>query len=145
MFESGKSYKAKLVDAGLSTTKGGDPQAFMKFQLIDGSAAEEFYWHGSFKEGKAQEITVKALITAGFAGSDVEELGTKGILAFMPADVTCELEEQTDKAGKGNGKLRVKWVNTPKQREAFKGATPKLAGAFAKAKQELGIKSKDNW
>lgn len=139
MFKAKEKYSAKVIDAGLQPTKDGSPQAFMKFECSSAGETQSFYWTGSFKSEKATELTVKALVTAGFTGSDVSDL-KQGLVMFMPREISVELEDN-------NGNLRVKWVNGPAKREAFSGATPKLAGAFAKAKAELGIKtnSDPNW
>lgn len=131
MFKAGNSYEAKLVDAGLGETKSGDAQPFMKFKCTSDGEQHEFYWYGSFKSEKAQSIAIKALVTAGFIGTDVEDL-KEGVLMFKDMPIYVELEED-DKQ-----RLRVKWVNGAKKEvKKFAGAAPKLASAFAKAKAEL--------
>jgi len=137
MFKAGDKYDAKLVEAGLTNTKSGDAQAFMKFECSTGGVTESFYWHGSFKSDKSTALTIKALLTAGFAGDDASDL-EHGLLKFMPKNIMVELEDN-------QGKLRVKWVNAPSKAKPFTGVAPKLAGAFAKAKAELGIKNEPNW
>jgi hypothetical protein len=138
-FTAGNSYKAALSDAELTETKAGMPQVHLSFIADDGAGEkEQFHWYGSLKEGKAQEITVKALLTAGFVGGDLEDL-KKEIKPFKPvADLLVELEDN-------QGKLRIKWINAAKKATAFKGAAPKLAGAFAKMRQEMGLKSEAGW
>src|SRR5690606_18467371 len=41
--------------------QAGDPLAFIVFTFKDGDQVCHLTWHGSFKEGKAREITLKAL------------------------------------------------------------------------------------
>jgi hypothetical protein len=107
-------------------------------------------WFGGFNQAVAEgkkmsqaDVTAKNLVSAGFTGSDVDELAKNGKLMFNTVEgLTVKLEHTKDKAGFDTDKLRIKYINgVSKKREAFKGATPKLAGVFAKAKQELGIKT----
>lgn len=146
MFKAGESYKAKVIEAGFGkSTKDGSPYPYMKFEATsDTGETGNFFWNGNLstevKPGKkmsAADMAIKALLTAGFQGAGFEDLN-HGILKFMPADITIELEAN-DK-----NELRVKWVNTPKKREVYKGAVPNLTGAFAKARQELGLKVEAN-
>lgn len=131
-FTHGGKYPAKIVAAKLTETKSGEPQTYMQFEANDNGTTQLFDYYGGFGE-KSAPHTIKAMVTAGFAGTDVEDLKQQGILAFMPAEISIELEDY-------KGKLRVKWVNGASKKTDFKGATPKLAGAFAKVKQELGVK-----
>lgn len=138
MLKAGETYKATLAEAGLTTTKGGEPQVHMAFWVEDGTPVKQKVdFYGSLKNEKAQTITVKALIAAGFDGNDIADLANYATnpTLFKPANISVELEATQ------SGKLRVKWVNTPMESKfTYKGATPKLAGAFAKARQEMGVK-----
>jgi len=141
MFKAEGKYSATVIEAGLGADKDGVAQPFMKFKATNGSETAEFYWTGSLKSEKSTELAIKALLTAGFGGDDIDDL-KRGLMIFMPKDIVIELEEQTDKDGNGTGKLKVKWVNAA--RKEFTGAAPKLAGAFAKVRQQLGIKKQQN-
>ena len=128
MFKAGESYQAKITDAGLMETKDGQAQPFMKFKCMSEDEQQEFTWFGSFKSQKATDIAIKALITAGFIGSDVDDL-KGGLLMFKEAAIFCELEEDDRQ------RLKVKWVNgAAKVIKKYEGSTPKLAAAFASAR-----------
>lgn len=142
MFQAGKTYPAQLIDAGLSSTKAGNPQAYMKFKVLaEDATTKEFWWHGGFgevvKPGKEKcqaDITFETLLAAGFGGEDVKDLD-KGLLMFMPKDnLLVKLETGV------KGELEVKYVNTPRPRKEFTGQVPSLKGRLAAAKQKLGVK-----
>lgn len=149
MFTAGNSYEAKLINAGLEATKSGDPQVFMEFIAKDTATGEKepFKWTGSLKAGKAQELTIKALLTAGFTGSDIDDLKNDPKPFDPDATIFVQLEEMKDREGNPTGKLRVQWVNGAPKAKPFMGSAGKFAGAFQKARQELGIKdkSKTGW
>lgn len=58
------TYQGTLIQHAISETRNGDPQAVVKFS-VDADGPQQITWYGSFKPGKAQEITIKALLTCG--------------------------------------------------------------------------------
>lgn len=94
-------YRGTVVKAGIMAGKT-NPQVFMEFETADGTIT----WFGSVTE-KSKEISIKALLAAGYSGQDWNGL-TNGMKAFTPREVNLVVEEETyqDKA-----RLKVKWVN----------------------------------
>jgi hypothetical protein len=138
MLKAGK-YTATAVDAGLSSTKNGNPQAFMKFSLtMEDGSTETITWFGGMTE-KAVPHTVKALVNAGFMGNDFADLEKPFVTVFSPKKVQIELEDHTYN---GKTSLQVKWVNKMSEGpKKYEGQTPRFAAAFAAYKKEAGIKS----
>lgn len=134
MFKAGEKYAAKLTDATVTTTKAGAPQVRLTFRADDGEGNyDQFDYYGSFSP-KAEAITIKALVAAGFIGEDTTTELLSNTAMYQPMkDTVVELEADN------KGKLRVKWVNTKQESKfAYKGAMPSLKGALAKARQEMG-------
>jgi hypothetical protein len=63
------TYPAKVISHAISETRGGDPQAAVTFSF-DANGPKTMTWYGSFKEGKAREITIKALLACGLKGNN---------------------------------------------------------------------------
>jgi hypothetical protein len=103
MIEAG-TYKATILSHAISETKGGNPQAAVTFSLTDkNQKPHTMTWFGSFKEGKALDITLKALITCGLKGNNPSghlEIGK---------EVSIVIEHEDDMDGKTHAK--VKWIN----------------------------------
>lgn len=126
-------HSAVVKDYGISETQGGDPQVFIKFDV----AGEDITWFGSLKEGKAQEISLKALLAAGFTGKDISELldGPDGGAIPLGIEVSLVIE---DHEYNGKKSLRVQWVNKPGG-----GGVQRADAATAKAKlAKLGLAGK---
>lgn len=134
-------HMAKVIDYGLSETKAGDPQVRVRFKL-DGDGSE-ITWFGSLKEGKAQEITVDALLVMGFTGSDLTALeggsGSKVLNEEKSVSIVVEAETY-------NGKTtsKVKWVNSidggaKKLDPSKKSSLKNLGGLVMARRKELGI------
>lgn len=97
--EAGK-YIAKILDHAISETKAGDPQAVVTF----GFDGHKLKWYGSFKAGKAAEITIKALIVCGLKGNNpAGDLDIGKEVSITVADET---------GSDGVTRTKVKWVNS---------------------------------
>jgi hypothetical protein len=130
-------YNGTVKDYGISETKAGDPQVFVAFD-IDGHGS--LTWFGSLKEGKAQEITLKGLLAAGFTGKDVSELldGPDGGAIPLGTEVSLVIENEEYPAGSGTMNPRIRWVNKPGG-----GGVQRADAATAKAKlAKLGLAGK---
>lgn len=116
-------YKVKVVSAGISPDKNMNPQPFMKFENAEG---ETITWFGFISSDKAKEISVKALVAAGFQGNDWSDL-SMGIKAFDGREVMITVAEELY-----NGKTytKVKWVNPISSNDSFKA----MAASEIKAK-----------
>ena len=140
MFEANKNYKVKAVDAGLEQTKGGSAQPTIKFATESG---DTITWYGNLngstqeKRDKAAEISIEALVAAGFQGNDWEDLKKPFAMMFpSPKVVTIKVIEHVYN---GKKSLRVKGVYSESKRQQFTGQAPKMAAAFAKARQTAGV------
>jgi hypothetical protein len=144
MLKPGK-YLAKVVDAGMSQTQKGAPQAFMKFEINETGETNYLTWFGGTSE-KAIEFTAQALVHAGFIGNDLPDLEKKFSDVFQPRQVRITVEQEDY-----NGKTmtKIKWVNPVNQGpDKYHGQIPKFAALFAKTKAEAGVKpqtSGDGW
>ena len=90
------TYVVKIASHAISETKAGLPQAAITF-------SNGLTWFGSFKEGKAREITLKALLTCGLKGNNPAgplEIGR---------EVSIVVDDETGEDGKTRTKVR--WVN----------------------------------
>ena len=65
-------YTGEIQDYGISETKGGQPQVFVKFKLLE--AGKSLNWFGQVANDQGLEITAKALLTMGFGGTDIAVL-----------------------------------------------------------------------
>lgn len=129
IYKSGR-FSAKVTDYGISETKAGDPQAFVTFEVAFPDGAASMTWYGSFKPGKAQEITFKALQALGLNGkvTDLSNGPEAGPIAVgTEASVVVEEEQRQD--GQGTW-FRIRWVN----RAGGGSAVQRADAATAKAK-----------
>ena len=109
-YEVGR-FPGKVTDYGIGETQAGDPQVFVTFDVEFSLGVQSMTWFGSLKEGKAREITLKALLALGMKGG-VEALldGPDGAAIRVGIDaslVTSEHEYQ------GSTSVRIDWVNAP--------------------------------
>lgn len=98
---------AKCTQYGITLTKNGAPQVTVDFLCEDGKTRT---WRGSLNEGKAREITFKALDNLGFKGSDPTDLvgGVETNLLDLDrqVDLTIGNEEWQGKTYE-----KVQWIN----------------------------------
>lgn len=118
------TYKAKLIDYGISETKKGDPSILLKFITETGDEISHFL----YLTPKAQPYTTKNLMVFGYKGQALERIadGPDGGLLDTDKDIELVLENEdyNDKTY-----LRVKWIN-----EIGGGGFKKLAKAEATTK-----------
>jgi hypothetical protein len=133
------TYLAKVISHAISETKGGNPQAVVKFSL-DADGPKTLTWYGSFSE-KAIEITVKALLACGLQGNN-----PAGALE-IGKEVSIVVEIEKDENGKERNKVR--WVNSVHEiknvipQDAAKAKLSALEGAVMMARQKLGVSDSD--
>lgn len=130
-------YLARPADWGISETKAGDPQVFVKFEF----GGKSLTWFGSLKEGRAQEITIDSLLALGFRSNDLSELNKETTILDTTKDVQIVVEHE-----EYNGKIsaKIKWVNPlsvgVKRMDAKKTKSLKsLSGAVLARRKETGI------
>jgi hypothetical protein len=104
-------YDARLVDYGLTKSKAGLPMAFLKFEFTDDHGGlQSLSYFGSFKEGKAAEITCEALAVCGWTTNNPADLA-KGIESGVlkkGAVVSITVEMNT---WEGKTSPRIKYIN----------------------------------
>lgn len=106
-------HEAMVIDHGVTKSKTGTPMAVIRFEYMDTDADKhQINWYGSFKEGKAAEITCEALATCGWTTnkpSDLAKGAGSGVLdETSTVSITLGNEEY-------NGKVttKVKYINPP--------------------------------
>jgi hypothetical protein len=130
-------YSAVVKDYGISETQAGDPQVFIAFDVAHGEGTETLTWFGSLKEGKAQEITLKGLLAAGFTGKDVSELADGPDGGALPLGIEVSLVIENEEY-EGKTRTRIRWVNKPGS-----GGVQRADATTAKAKlAKLGLAGK---
>lgn len=130
-------HAAKVTDYGISETKAGDPQVFVTFDVTFPTGEARMTWYGSFKAGKAQEITFKALQELGLTGKVTDlSLGPDGGALLLGTEASVVVEEENRQDGQGTW-FRIRWVNRPGNQA---GAVQRSDAGAAKAKlAALGV------
>lgn len=130
-------YRATILNHAISETRGGNPQAAVTFSFEADGKSHNMTWFGSFKEGKAQEITIKALLACGLKGNNpAGELD-------IGKEVSITVEHETGDDGKTRAKIR--WVNAlggvknVMPQDLAKSKLDALQGAVLKARTDLGV------
>jgi hypothetical protein len=120
------TYTAKLSDYGITQTKEGKPQLRCIFDVNVGDETFMVPWFGSFNAGKAQEFTIKTLLSVldlYAEPSEIEhylaqiaEKGSASGLLNQDKDYSVVVEHNTY-----NNKTtaRIKWVNNPGTNQRF--------------------------
>jgi hypothetical protein len=112
------TYIGKLTNYGIKMTGSGKPQIACQFQIINNETVYSITWFGSFNEGKAQEMTIKTVMTVFdlmCEPSEIEAMldriasqGVESGLLNTDKDYQLVIEHDTYN-GKVNAK--IKWVN----------------------------------
>lgn len=103
MIEQGR-HRARAVNAELGTTKNGNEQIGIEFELLD-LPGQRIGYYGTFTE-RAMPITMKAMRTAGFRGNDILDLSS--LQGNTPEVILVVEHEEYD----GQWRAKVKWVNS---------------------------------
>lgn len=145
------TFEAKVVDYGIAETKAGDPAPFIYLEVAFPDGPAFITWRGSFKEGKAREIALKALLACGFRGTDpsvlIDGADSGAIPIGTPVSVVVEAEEY-----QGKTYHKVSWINAPNagsitlRRADPAAARAKLmklnvAGDLAKLRETVGAQT----
>ena len=103
------TYNARVVDYGIDLTLGGDPQAFLIFDVEFPGGVEQMRKSLSFK---APEFTIKALLAVGYTGEDGSDLldgPESGVIKIgAPAKVVIQNHEYN-----GETTMQISFVNPP--------------------------------
>lgn len=129
------NYKARGVEAALSTTKGGQPQVAVLIEITEGEfAGERRTWFGHFTE-KTEEKTLEQLRTLGWSTDDLTDLA--GIDAN---EVSIKVEHETDQDGQERD--RIRWINRPGGLAIKERMDDQAARAFAARMRSKAIASR---
>lgn len=107
-------YEARIANYGIKKTKAGDPAPTIVFEVTVDGAKQRVFWQGSFKDGQARDITMKALAVCGFVNvrsfANLAEGINSGLLD-MNKDLQITVEHETAQDGSGKRFARVRWIN----------------------------------
>lgn len=110
MIQAGK-YRARatsIEDVSFGVSKQGNLQIAVVFDLLDEHVAgQTISWVGTFADGKATDIAIKALEACGWQGEDP----TESLDGITDNEVVLVVENETGEDGKVYAK--VSWVNRP--------------------------------
>lgn len=116
-----------VTDYGIPESTSAYPQVYVTFDVASDPTVS-MTWFGSLKEGKAREITLKALLTLGFQGKDVDVLldgpDSGAIPIGAQAKLVCEEQEW-----EGTPSVRIKWINSLSGGQGVKRADATTAKA----------------
>jgi hypothetical protein len=115
---------ATALSFGLSSNKNNQIAVTFEITQHDEHHGESITWIGHFTD-KTAERTIESLQNAGWQGDDLSELeglDEAGVRAALPemVELVCEPEEYAPDNGRPEWILRVRWVNKPGGRFAFK-------------------------
>ncbi|MNJ94820.1 hypothetical protein D3C87_125230 [compost metagenome] len=134
------TYKVlSIVDAGL-IGEGEGTKPKITFSLETDEGVKNLTWFGNMKgntpEGteKARQMTIKALVTAGFIGNDFDDL-------LQPVDAVFNTKELTVTVELYKDKPQIKWINEKREKKEFTGVAPKFAALFAQVKKDMGVET----
>lgn len=106
-------YSAKVTDYGVGKTKSGLPMAMIRFEYEDQmNETQAINWYGTFKEGKAAEITSEALAVCGMSTNNPAELVKGQGSGVLDEDKIVSITLKNDTYN-GVTKLKVAYVNPP--------------------------------
>lgn len=130
------NYKARGVEAALSTTKAGQPQVAVLVEIIEGEfAGERRTWFGHFTE-KTEDKTLEQLRTLGWSTDDLTDL--TGIDAN---EVSIKVDHEPDQ--NGGERDRIRWINRPGSGLAIKERMDdQAARAFAARMRAKAVASR---
>lgn len=103
-------YRARATgpdDVQFGRTNNGNDQVAVLFRFTHPELEQEtITWFGTFADGKATEITVRALRACGWAGDNLADM-----TGIDSQEVELVLVEEEDQ--EGNLRTKVRWVNKP--------------------------------
>lgn len=107
-------HLGRLIDYGVGKTRAGDPQVILYFEFNDGHATFRRAWLGSFKSGRAKQITDSVLSLFGFSANRYSTIanGIEGnvLNTKKQVELTIAYEQYEGKNGPAT-RWRILWVN----------------------------------
>jgi hypothetical protein len=129
------TFTGKLTNYGIKLTNNGKPQIACTFQIISDDTVYNLTWFGSFNEGKAQEMTIKTLMSVMDLMCEPSEIetyldriasqGVESGLLNTDKDYSLVIEHEVYE---GKTRAKIKWVNNVGGSSSFE----KLAQGEAK-------------
>jgi hypothetical protein len=136
-------YTGKVTDYGISETKAGMPQVFIKFTFNENG--KSLTWFGGLSSDKALDFSGKNLIRCGFRGTDLTVLanGVAANALNTNKDLQLVVENETYE---GKTRTKIKFINEiggVQSKLDVAGAVQKLAGLniagrMIQLQQEMG-------
>ncbi len=141
------TFPAFVKDYGASETKSGALQLFIAFdvEFPDGDSQhyrETMVWRGNLQPGKPTDITMRALLAAGFAGSDPLTVADGPDAKALPMgyEVSVVVEQERSQDGQKNFH-KIAWVNKKGGSVGVKRVDPAVVKAKLEARRaELKMK-----
>ncbi len=148
------TYRSRVVNYTISTTKAGNPQVEVLFEFSQGEGVNashhQMRWWGQMSE-KALPYTLKNLITMGYRGTSNEDFakladGVESGMIDLSTEVDLVLENETNEET-GKSFLKIKWINAPgggfkagmtREQAKVKLGMMNIAGQLAMIRQEIG-------
>jgi hypothetical protein len=81
MLDTNTTYEAHLKDYAIKISQYGDPYVNACFSIKVDNGTQDVWWNGSFREGKAREITLESLMVLGLSSPNMLgklSLGARG-------------------------------------------------------------------
>lgn len=108
-----KKYLAKIIDYSIIESQSGIPQVVILFEfLTEDGMQHQLNWYGSFKEGKAREITIDTLLKCGFNGDDLSQLALGKESKALDINKILEIDIVREEHN-GVPRIKIKWINLP--------------------------------
>ncbi len=104
-------YEAKVVDYGMRFSHNGNLSMVIGFAFNQDGEEKRLAWFGSFKEGKARDITFKTLIVCGLKSDDIDSLAEGPTSGLLDTDKSVEIDIGVGFDSNGQQQTRIKWVN----------------------------------
>lgn len=108
------NFDAKIVDYALTLTKGGDMQLGVMFEFEQEGVSKTLSYFGSFKAGRAREITLETMEKMGFNGQSLAGLSDGPASGILDTDKDYSIKIEMD-TYEGKTTPKIRWVNLPNE------------------------------
>lgn len=110
-------YKGKISNYGIIKTKVGDPSPVIIFEIALDDQVHSVNWFGSFKDGMAREISLKALACCGFVQLNAFPRLALGVdSGLLDTDKLLDLTVEVKTDDEGKSFPQVRWINDSARR-----------------------------
>lgn len=132
-----KKLDAVITDCGVTETKDGNAQPYVKFDVTDLEGGKhQQTWFANLRTEKSTEFAVKNLVQMGFKGDDFADLSKGTIMFDASVKLTVELEHPEKDGVQDTKKFKIKFINQ-KGMTKFEGTVPSQKALFTRIKSEV--------